>query len=269
MEYFFEYQLLAIGTYTLTVADLLGALLVYILASFFLRLVRRGINRGRILTASDQGRRHSVYLIVQYLVWTMAIVVMLEVIGVHVSVLLAGSAALLVGLGLGLQEIFRDTVSGIFLLFEGTIEVGDVLQLDNVVGKVTEINLRTSKVITRDGMTMIVPNHKFITQNVINWTHREHEPSRFSVNVGVNYLSDENVVREIIQNCAQDHPDLLRDDPNRLPKVRLMDFTDERMVFELIFWTHRKFEVDNVRSDLRFAIREQLTKAGVLMSKTV
>jgi len=269
MKSLLEYQLLAMGDYTLTVATLLGLFVVWAFSWFILRVFRRLINRGRLLNASDSGRRHSVYLILQYVVWTLTIVVMLEVAGVHVSVLLAGSAALLVGLGLGLQEIFRDTVSGVFLLFEGAIEVGDVLQIDNQVGKVTEINLRTSKVITRDGQTLIVPNHKFITEKVVNWTHRDQEPSRFSVIVGTNYVADETRVRAIMMDCVSAHPDVIQNHPEQSPGVLLVDFTDDRMLFELIFWTHRKFEVDRVRSDLRFAIRQGLSAEGIGMRKEI
>jgi small-conductance mechanosensitive channel len=200
-------------------------------------------------------------------VWTVTTAVMLEIIGIHVTVVLAGSAALLVGVGLGVQQIFRDIMSGIFLLFEGTIEIGDVLLLDGQVGKVLEINLRTSKLLTRDGQVMIVPNHKFITENLMNWTHQDQLPSRFSFTVGTNYLAPENRVREIMLACAQMHPDVLQDDPERPTQARLQDFTDERIIFELLFWTHRKFEADTVCGDLRFAIRERLQAEGIGMAK--
>lgn len=261
-----DYQILSFGSYTLTVATVFGLLFVWLTAWIVVRLLSRFINRGRMLTMSDQGRRHSLFLIVQYVIWTMAAVAMLEVAGFRVSVLLAGSAALLVGLGLGVQQIFRDIMSGIFLLFEGTIEVGDIMQIDGQVTRVSEINLRTSKLVTRDGLTMIVPNHKFITENVINWTHRDKEPSRFAILAGANYEADETLVRTLMLASAQEHPDVINDDAIRTPKVRLIEFADERMIFEMIFWTYRKFDVDNVRSDLRFAIREKFRKAGIVMN---
>ncbi len=169
-----------------------------------LRAIRRVINRGggRLLDLSDKGRRMSLYLLAKYFVWTVAVAVMLEIVGVHVSVLLAGSAALLVGLGLGMQQIFRDIVSGIFLLFEGTIEIGDVLEVDGKLGRVEEINLRTSKVLTRDGQTMIVPNHKFITENVLNWTHHDTNPSAFRVQVRVAHEADERQMVALLNGCS-------------------------------------------------------------------
>lgn len=268
MEEILQYKIFSVGNYALTMTMLLGGLLTWFLAWLLLRTMRRVIHRSeRLLNLSDKGRRHSLYLIAQYVVWTVTIAIILEVIGIHVSVVLAGSAALLVGLGLGVQQIFRDIMSGIFLLFEGTIEIGDVLQLDGQVGRVTEINLRTSKLLTRDGFVMIVPNHKFITENVFNWTHQDQIPGRFSVVFGVDYSAPENRVLEIMLECARQHVDVLHDDPAHPVQARLQDFTDQRIMFELLFWTHRKFEADGVRSDLRYAIRQQMHSQGINMAK--
>lgn len=268
MEDVLQYKFFSLGTYSLTVTMFLGGLLTWVLAWLLLRTMRRIIHKSeRLRNISDTGRRHSLYLIAQYVVWTVTVAIILEVIGIHVSVVLAGSAALLVGVGLGVQQIFRDIMSGIFLLFEGTIEIGDVLQLDGQVGRVTEINLRTSKLLTREGQVMIVPNHKFITESVLNWTHHEALPCRFGISIGVNYAAPEGRVREIMLSCAKGHPDILQDDPERPVQARLQDFTDERIIFELLFWTHRKFEADTVRGDLRFAIRERLQAEGIQMAK--
>jgi small-conductance mechanosensitive channel len=205
----------------------------------------------------DRGRRHSLFLIVQYIAWVLGAMGMFRVVGLDISVLLAGSAAFLVGIGLGLQQIFRDIASGVFLLFEGTIEVGDVIQVDGTVGKVEQINLRTSKILTRDGLTMIVPNHKFIVERVTNWSHQDKAPSRFSVSVTVSYHCDEKQVRQLLLDCAFEHPDVVTDDPQLSPQARLTDFGKSEMVFEMQFWTHRKFEVELVRSDLRYSLREK------------
>lgn len=268
MEEILQKKILVIGSWTLTVTMVLGLLLTWFLTWLLLRTLRRIIKkRELLLPISDSGRRHSVFLIVKYLIWTIAVAVMLEIVGIHVTVLLAGSAALLVGLGLGVQQIFRDIVSGVFLLFEGTIEIGDVLQLDGVVGRVVEINLRTSELITRDGRVMIVPNHKFITENLINWSHYDQQPSKFAITVGTDYLAPESRVLEIMLDCARQHPDLILNDPERQPNARIHEFTAEQMIFELSFWTHRKFESDHVGGDLRLAIRARLAAENIGMSK--
>lgn len=265
MHSILEYQLFSIGEYTFTLAMLLGLILVWLLATLFLRAIRRVINRGghKLLNLSDKGRRMSLYLLAKYFVWTVAAALMLEIIGFHVSVLLAGSAALLVGLGLGMQEIFRDIASGIFLLFEGTIEIGDILEVDGRVGRVEEINLRTSKLQTRDGHTMIVPNHKFITQNVLNWTHQESQPSAFRIQVRVAHGADERQVTAILMAAASAQPDVLNAPPELIPQVRLSDFQEKHVLYEVKFWTLKKFEVEHLQSDLRYAIQQQLREQEI------
>ena len=269
MHSILEYQLFSIGGYQFTVTKLLGLILVWLLTTLLLRAIRRVINRGggRLLNLSDKGRRMSLYLIARYFVWTVSLAVMLEVIGVHVSVVLAGSAALLVGLGLGVQQIFRDIVSGIFLLFEGTIEMGDVIEIDGKVGRVEEINLRTSKVVTRDAHTMIIPNHKFITENVMNWTHHDTNPSAFRVQVRVAHEADERQMLAILNQAAKAQADIINDDPERLPQIRLSDFQEKCVLYEIKFWTQKKFEVEQVQSTLRFAIQQQLREQGVPFPK--
>jgi small-conductance mechanosensitive channel len=200
----------------------------------------------------------SVYLLVKYFVWTMAVAVMLEMVGIHVSVILAGSAALLVGLGLGIQQIFRDIVSGVFLLFEGTIEIGDIIELEGKVGRVEEINLRTSKLATRDGHTMIVPNHKFITENVHNWTHQNAGATAFSVQIMVPIKTDDRVVRKALTQIASENTSIVHQVPAHEPQIRLADFQEKGTVYEIRFWTNQKFEVDNIKSDLRWAAQEKL-----------
>ena len=258
-----EHELFHIGEYSLTVSMVLGVLLIWLAVWVLLRLARRVIYRGLKSVVSDRGRRHSLYLIVQYLAWLLAVMGIFRVVGLDISVLLAGSAAFLVGIGLGLQQIFRDIASGVFLLFEGTIEVGDILQVDGIIGQVVEINLRTSKLRTRDGMLMIVPNNKFIIERVINFSHHEKEPSRFSITTTVTLDADENDVRNLLLDCAREHADVLTDQPAYKPQVMMTDLTKSDMVFELHFWTYRKFEAEQVRSDLRYILRGKYRQQGI------
>jgi small-conductance mechanosensitive channel len=258
-----EYQIFRIGDYVLTVSNVLGVVLIWAVVWVVLRLAKRLIFRGLKNMVSDRGRRFSLFLIVQYIAWVLGAMGIFRSLGLDISVLLAGSAAFLVGIGLGLQQIFRDIASGVFLLFEGTIEVGDVIQVDGTVGKVEQINLRTSKVLTRDGLTMIVPNHKFIVERVINWSHQDKAASRFTVQVTVNFQTDEKLVRQLLLESAEEHPDVVTDDPERPPQARLTDFTKTDMMLEMLFWTHRKFEVESVRSDLRFSLREKFRQHGI------
>lgn len=259
METLLQEKLLSVGSWSLTVAMILGLLVTWILTEFFVATLRKVIYRqSRILNLPDTGRRHSLYLIAKYIIWTISAGVMLEIVGIHVTVLLAGSAALLVGLGLGIQQIFRDIVSGIILLFEGTVEIGDILQLDNTVAEVVEINLRTSKLLTREGKSLIVPNHRFITENLVNWSHGNKLPTRFTMTAETSLQVDATRALGLLLSFANEHPDILKDIPDRQPGVRLREMTHEKLTFDLHFWTYQKMEADRIAADIRIRFREAI-----------
>ncbi len=266
MKALLETRLLDIGGFTLTVAMVLGLLFVWIVAWMLQRVSKRLIRRGLMRSSWDEGRRKSVFLISQYIIWIAAITAMLQIIGVQITALVAGSAALLVGISLGIQQIFRDIASGVFLLFEGTIEIGDVVQVDGVVGRIEEIRLRTSRLRRRDGVEMIVPNHKFITENVLNWNYQSNTASAFQVNVPVRNDCDPELVRNLLVQAANVHPDVIKGAPEYLPEVQLLDFHEKSgLVFRLQFWTKNIFEADRVQSDLRFAIQSALRAHGIAL----
>lgn len=259
METLLQEKLLSVGSWSLTVAMILGLLVTWILTELLVAALRKGIHRqSRLLNLPDTGRRHSLYLIAKYIIWTIAAGIMLEIVGIHVTVLLAGSAALLVGLGLGIQQIFRDVVSGIFLLFEGTIEIGDILQLDNMVAEVAEINLRTSRLTTKDGKILIVPNHKFITENLVNWSHDNRQPTRFTMTAETTLQVDATRAINDLTAFASDHPDILKGIPGYEPKARLREMTHEKLTFDLHFWTYQKMEADRIAADIRIRFRETI-----------
>ena len=119
-----------------------------------------------------KGNLFALLQIFTYVLWIISFTVILETIGVKMNVLLAGSAALLVGVGLGLQQTFNDIISGIILLFEGTTKVGDILEVDGDIIKIENIGLRTSKAINRDQIVAIIPNSQITTSKVVNWSHQ-------------------------------------------------------------------------------------------------
>ncbi|TNF47534.1 MAG: mechanosensitive ion channel [Bacteroidetes bacterium] len=259
---FLSYELLKIGDWQLHVGNILMTVLVVVITWLFLNILRRVIERPKfILDNIDKKRRHSIYLIIKYFVWVISLVVILEVIGVKVTILLAGSAALLVGIGLGLQNIFADLVSGFFLLFEGTIKVGDVIEADGIIGKVVEINLRSSEVMTRDGVTIIVPNSKFVVEKVINWSHN-NDSVRFNVELGVAYGSDVEDVIQCLTETLKKHPKV---ESKPVPFVRFVNFGESSLDFQLIFWTKETFLVENVKSDIRRSVYKELNERNIVI----
>lgn len=263
MSKFLNRTLFETAKLSISVGDLLGVLLVILISMLFLRLVRAGIERrARMHNMEQSSRLHSAYLLVKYVVWVAGITVGLQILGINLTFLLAGSAALLVGLGLGLQQTFSDIVSGIIILMEGTIRIGDVLEVEGLVGRVAEINLRTSTVYSRDGMNVIVPNHRFINENVVNWSHNSME-TRFRLTVGVAYGSDERKVKEVLESSALNHPMVITNDTEHPVRVRLIDFGSSSLDFEILFWSRNIFFIEQTKSEIRFTILEGFRKAGI------
>jgi len=261
---FLEYHLFDIGSFSLTVSELVILMVIIIVTWVILFLIKRVVLKTLSKDKHVAGRQYSVFLLVRYILWIIAIVLIIEAIGIRMTLLIASSAALLVGLGLGLQQIFQDIVSGIFILFEGTIKVDDVLDVGGIVGKIKEIRLRTSTLHTRDGTVLIIPNHKFINENVINWSHNL-KPTRFNVQVGVSYSSDEVQVRDILYQCVAEHPEVINNQPEIKPIVRIIDFGDSAVIFEILFWSHNMFWIENIKSDIRFKIRKKFHEQRVVI----
>lgn len=255
-----NFEIIKLGSVTITAAKLILVAIIALATVVFLSLLRRAIERPKLILSSiDQKRRHSIYLIIKYFVWVISIVIMIESLGFQINVLLAGSAALLVGIGFGLQPIFADLVSGLFLLFEGTVKIGDVIEADGVVGKIHQINLRSTEVRTRDNMIIIVPNSKFVVEKVVNWSHNA-ESVRFYVEIGVAYGSDVERVMKVLKDEMVKNSGI-----EKMPEpfVRFTNFGDSSLDFQLIFWTNDPFTVENLKSDLRRAIHARLLEEKI------
>ena len=223
-------------------------ILVYLLEHLMnLRISRRKM---------DRGRGKSFIQILKYFIWSVAIIIICGSMGFEMTFVIASVSALLVGVGFGLQHIFNDFFSGIIILFDGSIKVDDVVEVEGVVGRVLEIGLRVSKILTRDNVVIIVPNSRFTGEKIINWTHNE-ELTRFYVAVGVAYGSDVRLVENILLAAADGHDQIVK---GPKPFVRFNDFGESSLDFQLYFWTANDFLVENIKSDLRFIIDEEFRK---------
>lgn len=185
-----NYELIKTKRITISFYSVLTILLIAVVAKIgvfgFKKFIDSTAKKSQNI---DKGKAYTLTQLVKYFTYTFAVLFAIESLGVNISILIASSAALFVGIGLGLQNIFNDIVSGIFLLFERSIAVGDVVEINKLVGQVKEINVRTSRIRTRDGIMIIVPNSKLVSDNIINWS-TENNQTRFIVEVGVAYGSN-------------------------------------------------------------------------------
>jgi len=205
------------------------------------------------------GTQFAVNQLISYFVYVITILTALHYLQVNMTVFWGGFAALLVGIGLGLQETFNDLFSGLLLLFERGIEVGEVVEIDGIIGSLKKIGLRTSIIESRDNITIIVPNSKLVVNNVINWSHYD-DKVRFKVTVGVAYGTDTALVKQILLETARAHSFILKR-PAAL--VRFTDFGNSSLDFELLFFS-KKFEIiEDVKSDLRFEIDRKFRESGI------
>jgi potassium efflux system protein len=210
----------------------------------------------------DRGLRFAIITISQYLIVVFAVITAFNVLGVGWSKVQWLIAALSVGLGFGLQEIFANFVSGIVLLLERPIRVGDIVTVDNISGRVTKIRMRATTVMDFDRRELVVPNRSFITGNLINWTLTD-PVMRTRIVVGVAYGSDTAKVEQLLLTAARKHPTVLGDPK---PQVIFHDFGDSALTFWLhVFIPHRDVLLD-VLHDLHMAIDQAFREAGIVIA---
>jgi small-conductance mechanosensitive channel len=260
IETILEFELFGYKSFSITVFDLMVVAAIYAVTWFILKVFQIFMDRSlKRRSWMEKSTMYALEKLAAYFAYTLSTAIALESIGVDLTILLAGSAALLIGVGLGIQQIFNDFTSGLILLFGGTVKVGDIVEFNNTVGRIITIDFRTSKIKTRDGITMIVPNSKLVSENVINWTTMD-DLTRFNVGVGVAYGSDTSLVREILGNVAKAHAAV---DQNMPVKVQFRDFGDSSLDFQVFFWARNSWEIEFVKSEIRFEIDRQFRAKNV------
>lgn len=239
-----DFKLFTMGKADISVSSLIFLVIFILALNFIVKIIRKLIYRSQKL---DESKKFTIFSLIKYVLYVVGFILGMNMIGINVSVLMGASAALLVGIGLGLQNIFSDFVSGIVLLLDSSIKVGDIIEVDNLVCKVKEINLRTTTVLTRDDKYVILPNTFLTKNNLFNWTH-SNLYSRFDIQVGVAYSSDVQTVMDILKSVTAANPKVAKTPE---PFVRFNDYADSALIFNVYFWSSDPFRVENLRSELR------------------
>lgn len=216
--------------------------------------------KNRLLRHSglERGLQESVVSIAGYVLWFMGILVALNALGFSGTSLTVAFGALGVGLGFGLQNIFNNFISGLILLFERPIQVGDSIEIDGTWGEVRRITVRSTIVQTVDNASLIIPNSEFISGRVLNWSFKDLRIRR-NINVGVAYGSDVDLVRRTLLEIAEAHP-LVYKQPE--PSVLFVDFGDSALMFRLRLWTTVPVCLQ-VETDIRFEIHRLFQERGI------
>jgi len=238
---------------------LLVALLIAVFW-FSSRTKRFLFNRFLVKSGLDRALQYAIAQIVSNLVLVIGIFIVLENTGIHLGALTVFAGAVGVGVGFGLQNIASNFISGLVILAERPIAIGDRVEVAGVVGQVQQIRARSTVILTNDNIAMIVPNSKFIDSPVTNWTYGDPRV-RFRVPIGVAHGSDVNKVREALIAAGRSNSHVLEDPA---PSVFLNKFGESSIDFELVVWSSEmSHRPSRFRSDLNFAIEETLREAGI------
>ncbi|HBS85728.1 MAG: mechanosensitive ion channel protein MscS [Bacteroidetes bacterium GWF2_38_335] len=199
----------------------------------------------------DIGVSKSIANIVRYLLIIVGLVIIFQTTGIDLSALGLLVGALGVGIGFGLQNITNNFISGIIILFERPIKVGDRIEIDDLAGNIVEISARATTIITNDNIAVIVPNSDFINSRVINWSHNNKEV-RLNFPVGVSYNEDPEKIRRLLQEVAKDNSGVLS---SPKPYVLFESYGDSSLNFNLLVWTSEYIDRPKIlRSELYYEI---------------
>jgi small-conductance mechanosensitive channel len=224
--------------------------LIFLITYVLLWLFKKYLQRQERVKRIDSGKSYAVRQVVAYIAYVIALISAVDSLGFQITVLLASSTALLVGLGLGLQDLFKDMVAGFIILFERTVTAGDVVEITGIVGQVKEVGLRTTSLLTREEIILIVPNSRLTAENVVNWSQNK-KTTRFKIDVGVAYGSDTRLVQKMLIEAAMKSPAVLNKPE---PSVIFSDFGESSLNFSLLFFSKNLFRIERTKSDIRFEI---------------
>jgi len=233
---------------SISIFDIIVLATVIFVTTLLLRFILRIITKK--LPVEDKGKFTVVFGYFRWLVYIVIFLITLHSVGVNVTAVFAASAALLIGIGLALQTLFQDIISGVFILVDQTVHVGDIIEIEDKIGRVEEIKLRTTRAVTIDNKVLVIPNHLYLTNSLYNWT-QNGTTTRESVEVGVAYGSDVQLVRQLLLQAASTHEAVLSEPE---PSVVFKNFGDSSLDFKLIFTLADSFKAQFPKSDIRFEI---------------
>ncbi len=232
------------------VSNLVNVLIIYFFVRVIMWLLDQLLNSYYERDKVDVGAQYAINQVLRYIIYTSAILAAIQALGFNLTLIWGGAAALLVGFGLGLQQTFNDLISGLLLLIERTVEVGDTLDVDGEIGIVERIGIRVSHVRNRADIIILLPNSKLVTSKVINWSSKR-ENTRFDVAVGTAYGSDTALIKKLLLEIVNHHEKV---ETYPTPFVLLEDFGASSLDFKVFFWSKELMKAEHIKSDIRFEI---------------
>jgi small-conductance mechanosensitive channel len=250
-----------LGEHHFSLGSMLQILAVLSLAQILFWTVRAALRRIFKSSSMEEGTRFMIMRLLRTFIYTLGAIIALETAGVDLQALWFGSAALLVGVGIGLQNFFNDVVSGFVLLFEGGVRVGDELEVDGMLVRVERIDLRSTRVITRFGNLIVMPNGLISGQTVRNFTQGD-QASMLRIDVNVAYGTDLDQVKAILLEAAKNEQAVIRKDE---VSILFTDFGESGLQFSVFFWVSEPWQRMSISSNIRFKINDAFRQSGVVI----
>jgi potassium efflux system protein len=254
-----DFRLLLLAGGAITVGSVLLGLAIALSSFLFANLAGRGLRRGLHARGIPVGTQFAAAKIVSYAVIAVGLMVAFTSMGLKLDALIATSAVVAVGIGFGLQNIAQNFISGVILLIEQPVRKGDFVKVGDTLGVVDDIGLRATRIVTRDEVTILVPNSKLVVEPVINHS-RPSTKLRVRIAVGVAYGSDTARIREALMAVAKASREVLA---TPAPELRFEGFGDSSLDFALLVWIPDPQGDLRISSDLRFAIDAAFRRAGI------
>ena len=260
LEKIFTTPLFYLGDKHLSLSSIVELLFLVLGVFIVARVLSEWIKRGLLVRMKlDRGSREAIAALSSYILAGCGLIIVLQSEGINLRSLTVIAGVVGIGFGFGLQNLASNFISGITLLFEHQIRVGDFVEIDNLLGTVENISIRSTIIRTIDGLFVIVPNIKFVENNIINWSYKDPK-CRIRVPVGVAYGTDPLLVTEVLLVAARMEPNVLS---HPSPKVWFQKFGDSALNFELLVWIDHPQESDQIKSALNFLIEHELRNRGI------
>lgn len=234
----------------ISLSSLVISLIIILISIKLAKYAGRLLSRTLTQRGVDSGVRDSLEKFFRYTLIVIGILFAMDNLGISINSLAAVGAVLMVGIGFGLQNIAQNFISGLILLIERPIKVGDIVNVGSTSGKILDIRVRSTIIQTRDNATIIVPNSKFVSEEVTNESYLG-EKIRYHIGLGVAYGSDVEKVKNVLCKAALSDPRVLKDPP---PRALLVEFADSSLNFDLRFWSEDIWHIEQVSSDIRCTI---------------
>lgn len=250
-----EYEIFSIGKYSLNVYEIVIAIIITALGLVVAKTAKKLIYKTERL---DLGKKFAFSQILQYVVFIITFFIVMKSLGINISPLLVGSGAILVGVGLGLQNLFLDFISGVIILVDRTIKVGDIVEVGGIVGRVEQIHMRTTAVLTRDQKSMIFPNSLLTKEKLINFSH-DNNIVRFEISVGFHYSTDIDLATDLLVQAALSNDYVQKNKPYA-PFVRLEDFGPSSLDLKLFYFSTHLFRAPQTKNEIRRELLREFRK---------